>query len=350
MTYTKRALALGFAFGAGVAICGAAALALLNWYVSRPKPWNPAAITATFESINTEEPLVLHYVLQNNTDRDFRVNSENEVVLAGKLRRQQVLTGDQSNSLWISGEFPLFLPARQRARIGFHVYYSYKGSKSLSFCSTSATCAFVRDELSNLDGFVLFHEKTRYQIDLPNGALKRVTDPKLLAQLNAPTATPAAVDGPWNMYKAASTPPLSITDALDKIRAENAAAAPPKRDIRDALRQIQAEDAAAAQTWVDKLWGDSEFQALPEGQRIETLRRGLVRTDPRAAQLSAEDQKTVATRLYYSRRSGAGAAQATPAAAQPGDRSTLPDIISRQQAPNPAPAPAIAAPSKAEGR
>jgi len=175
----KRRLALAVAFGAGVAAVGVAGLWLMSRNANRPRPWNPTAITATFGCIvteGTEKKLVFYYILQNNTDHDFRLNSEAEVLLAGKLGQQQSLTGETPKE-FLAGEFPLFLPARHRVRLGIHLGYTYQGSASLSAGATKADrerdrgllVAYVRDELSNLDGFVLFHEATRYQIDLPKG-------------------------------------------------------------------------------------------------------------------------------------------------------------------------------------
>jgi len=175
----KRALALAFAFGAGVAICGVAGIASLAWWASRPKPWNPTAITAQFDAIGTQGPenkLIFYYVLQNNTERDFRINSDGEVQLAGRLDRQQSLAGESSKDV-LSGEFPFFLPARQRARLGVRLGYRYRGAVPVPTSNTKAEreherailAAYVSDELSNLAGFVLFHEPTRYQIELPKG-------------------------------------------------------------------------------------------------------------------------------------------------------------------------------------
>jgi len=175
----KRALAIAFSFGAGVALMGVAALALLSWRASLPQPWNTTSITATFDSVDTEGPekkLVFYYILQNNRDRDFRITSERELVLTGKLERQQSLTQESSKE-FLSGELLVFIPARQRARFAIHLGYSYRGSQPLSGGTAKAErdhdraliAAYVRDELPNLEGFALFHENTRYQIDLPKG-------------------------------------------------------------------------------------------------------------------------------------------------------------------------------------
>jgi hypothetical protein len=118
----KRALAIAFAFGAGVALIGLAALALLSWRASRPKPWNTTTIVARFDSVDTEgqeKKLVFYYILQNNTDRDFRINSQQELVLTGKLERQQSLTQESSKEFF-SGELPVFIPARRRTRFAIH--------------------------------------------------------------------------------------------------------------------------------------------------------------------------------------------------------------------------------------
>jgi len=175
----KRALAVAFAFGAGAAVFGVAGIALLAGWANRPKPWNPTAITAQFDAIGTQGPenkLIFYYVLQNNTERDFRINSNTEVQLAGRLERQQSLTGETSKDV-LSGEFPFFLPARQRARLGLRLGYPYRGAVALPTGNTKAEResekalleAYVSDELSNLAGFLLFHEPTRYQIELPKG-------------------------------------------------------------------------------------------------------------------------------------------------------------------------------------
>jgi hypothetical protein len=175
----KRAIVLAFFAGVGAATILAGSVVFVSWRANRPKPWNPTAITATFDSIDTEGPekkLVFYYVLQNNTDGDFRIASDAAVVLVGNLAKQQSLTTESSKEL-LSGEFPLFVPAKQRARLGIHLGYAYSGAGPLSDGATkpdrdhdrALLTGYVRDELSNLAGFVIFHEATRYQIELPGG-------------------------------------------------------------------------------------------------------------------------------------------------------------------------------------
>lgn len=178
----KRALAVAFAFGAGLAIAGAAVVAGLSWWNSRPKPWDTRAVTASFDVIDiegAENTLVFYYVLHNNTDRDFRINSDGEVRLAGRLQRQAALTSENAQDM-LKGEFPLFIPARQRARFAVHIPVPLTdgiprgGSKGDRGPHKEAAAAFVRSEIPNLDGFVLFHELTRSQVELPNGWRKQL--------------------------------------------------------------------------------------------------------------------------------------------------------------------------------
>jgi hypothetical protein len=175
----KRALALAAAFGAGVAVGGILSVAILSFWTNRPTPWNRNAVSASFDSVDTEgseHKLMFVYILTNNTDRDFRIDSDADVRLTGRLQRQAALTSENSKDV-LTADLPLFVPAKERARMVVHLGYAYEGSIPLSQGTSKAdreknekaVTAFVRDELSNLDGFVVFHEPTHYQINLPSG-------------------------------------------------------------------------------------------------------------------------------------------------------------------------------------
>lgn len=178
----KRILGIAFAFGAGLALVGVSGVALLSWWSSRPLPWNSSAVTASFDSVDTEGPehtLVFVYIVSNNTDRDFRIDSNRDVRLTCRLQRQAALTNEDSKEA-LGAEFPLFVPARQRTRLAVHIGYPYRGSVALSQGASKADreghreaiTSFVREKLPNLGGFVLFHEPTHYQVELPNGWTK----------------------------------------------------------------------------------------------------------------------------------------------------------------------------------
>lgn len=171
-----RPFAIALGFGAGLALVAVSTLAFISWQNNRPRPWNGSAVTATFDSIGvegSENSLVFVYVLQNNTARDLHIPSETDVILNGRLQRQNSLVAQDKDVL--TGEFPIFVPASGRTRTAIHLGYPYRGSEPLSGKPNTTArddellAAYVRDELTNLDGFVLFHNSTRYRIDLPNG-------------------------------------------------------------------------------------------------------------------------------------------------------------------------------------
>jgi len=181
MSGLKRAAVVAFAFGVGVGLVALGATAFLSWRAERPRQWNTTAITAAFDYIDTEgeNKLVFYYVLENHRDRDFRITSPSEVVFTARLDRQKSLS-PQHPADTVTGEMPVFLPARQRVRFGIHLGalgYAYTGKTPLLPGATRidreanarVLAAFVREELSNLAGFVLFHEPSRYQVEFPRG-------------------------------------------------------------------------------------------------------------------------------------------------------------------------------------
>ena len=62
---------------------------------SRPESWNRTAVTASFDSVDTEGPeqnLRFFYILSHNTDRDFSIDSSSEMHFLGRLQQQGALT------------------------------------------------------------------------------------------------------------------------------------------------------------------------------------------------------------------------------------------------------------------
>jgi hypothetical protein len=97
-----------------------------------------------------------------------------KITLLVKLERQKSLSGGKNDS-FLKGDFPLFLPAKQRLRFGIHLGYPYekKGkdnpSREEQVQYRKEVASYVKNELSNVDGFVLFDEAKRYQVDFPPG-------------------------------------------------------------------------------------------------------------------------------------------------------------------------------------
>jgi hypothetical protein len=182
MPLWKRLVIISASAGAGFAVLLAVIVGGVIWYSSRPpKPWNSAAIKATYDSIDTEgdkRTFVFDYTLENETDADYKVNSDALVTVAGRLQTQKSLSMLGGHEGVVKIDYPIFVPARQRVRFAIHLLaYPYKGELKLNSDASreerrnyyKALEGYVRKELANLDGFVLFDEVNRYQINFPKG-------------------------------------------------------------------------------------------------------------------------------------------------------------------------------------
>lgn len=184
MSLWKRIFLRAAGFGAGAVLTAAVCLGLFVWYKSRPakpKPWNRSAIAAQFYRVSTgsegDSKLEFEYILENETDRDYHLQSYETPRIAGKVHDTNSLVGfdDQDE---FSLKLPIFVPAHQKTRISLTLpSYGFSSPVHLSNSSSdderrkyyAAVAAHVTQRMSNLDGFVVFDESLRYQIDLPNG-------------------------------------------------------------------------------------------------------------------------------------------------------------------------------------
>lgn len=156
-------------------ILGAAGL--FYWKESRPhppKPWNTAALTATFDRLGVEgdkNHVVFRYVLQNNLQSDYRLDGS--VVVMGRLAQPESLVENRDNYLIV--DQPLFIPAGHRVRFTIRTPVPY--SKRLSDSATDeerkafrkALTEFVNEKMGNLNGFAFFDATARYKIEFPKG-------------------------------------------------------------------------------------------------------------------------------------------------------------------------------------
>jgi len=178
-------------FGAGGVLTAAICLGLFFWYKSRParpRPWDQSAITAQFYRVSTaaegDSKLEFEYVLQNNSEKDYELPAYSAPKIAAKLQDTKSFAGfaDQNQFLL---KLPIFVPAHQKTRIDVTLP-SYGFSSAIHLTSVSsdderrkynaAVGAYVAQKMSNLDGFVLFDENNRYEIELPNGWKREYED------------------------------------------------------------------------------------------------------------------------------------------------------------------------------
>jgi hypothetical protein len=180
MSTVKRWIITGASFGGGLAIVLALIIGGYLWYESKPrppKPWDNKAITANYDFVDTEgekNTIVFYYTLQNNTDFDYRIVDASSVTLMSKLEKTKSLSGTKNDD-FLKIDFPILLPAKQRARFAIHFNYPYE-KKSRGEATQDERekyrkelAAFLKEKAPNLNGFALFDELNRYQVDFARG-------------------------------------------------------------------------------------------------------------------------------------------------------------------------------------
>jgi hypothetical protein len=184
MATWKQILLKAAGFGAGFALFVCLILGFWSWYSKRPKPpkpWDTQKITAEYDVATTEttqnknETFAIAYTLQNNTDYDYEIRDKESVILAGLLKRQKSASTNWDEN-WLHYDTPVFLPAHGRVRFSIHLGYPYEDApkepteddKAIYEYHTGIA-KYLKNKLSNLDGFVLYDQTNRYEIVLPNG-------------------------------------------------------------------------------------------------------------------------------------------------------------------------------------
>lgn len=163
-------------FGAGAVLALGLLRGAVVWFASRPRPpepWNSTAITASFDDVSTEgdaSTLVFSYVLENKTQVDYRLESQQVLLL--QLKKEKILSQQDTG---LSIELPIFLPSGRRQRVQIHVSVSCpereieNPTAQQRDAHRKAVAKYVRDEMPNLDGFTLFDRSSHYEIRLPRG-------------------------------------------------------------------------------------------------------------------------------------------------------------------------------------
>jgi hypothetical protein len=175
----KRILLRSAGFGAGFALTLCIVVGVWVWYSGKPeppKPWDRKAITAEYDHVRPEgdqNNLRFRYVLQNNTDFDYRIDSDSGIEITAKLQVEKGFGDFSSKS--ITTQYPIFVPAKSRVRISLDIPHSYPIKERSDFTPEesrryrAAVESYVTERLNNLDGFVLFDINRRYEIEFPSG-------------------------------------------------------------------------------------------------------------------------------------------------------------------------------------
>jgi hypothetical protein len=130
--------------------------------------WNSEGIKAAYVAAQlrqvdkTHSSLILSYDLSNQTDLDYRLTDGAGVVIMSRLKGHGSLSQEESIHL----SYPVFLPARQRARLAIEIARTFPWPREDSHYEEKLK-EFVKERLSDVRGFVLFDEASHSQIDLP---------------------------------------------------------------------------------------------------------------------------------------------------------------------------------------
>lgn len=133
--------------------------------------WNQGTISAGYvgsqlrEIDKTRASLVISYDLDNNTDSDYRLADGPNVVILSRLKSDGSYSQDQSIRL----SFPVFLPARQHARLAVEITQPFNWPSDADSGALDKLRSFVRQRLQNVGEFVLFDEANHLQLELPSG-------------------------------------------------------------------------------------------------------------------------------------------------------------------------------------
>ena len=157
---------------------GAGLLILVIWTLAAPalkhqpkelsKGWNHEAIKAAYvaaqlhEVDKTHSSLILSYDLNNLTDLDYRLAESSGVVIMSKLKSDGSFSQEEPVRL----SYPVFLPARQHARLAIEISQPFAWPKEDSHYEEKLK-EFVKQRLGGVRGFVLFDEASHSQVELP---------------------------------------------------------------------------------------------------------------------------------------------------------------------------------------
>lgn len=161
-----------------LASAGAGLLFLVIWTVAAPtfkhpvkelsKGWNQQAIKAAYvaaqlrEVDKTHSSLILSYDLDNLTDLDYRLAETSGVVIMSKLKSDGSFSQEEPVRL----SYPVFLPARQHARLAIEISQPFAWPREDSHYEDKLK-EFIKQRLAGVRGFVLFDEASHSQVELP---------------------------------------------------------------------------------------------------------------------------------------------------------------------------------------
>jgi hypothetical protein len=188
MTPWQRILLRSAGAGAGAILATGLLLSAAVWYSGRPKhpaPWNANAIRATYDGVRTgptlddkggtKQELWFYYVVTNTTDLDYKFDQADQLTLMGKLETERSLL----NADYLTIDRPVFIPSKQSVRLKVHMPSNDFKEAEPDYHSPEhkqyhdKLLQHINSNFDDLDGFVLYDNTNRYQINFPGGWKKR---------------------------------------------------------------------------------------------------------------------------------------------------------------------------------
>jgi hypothetical protein len=176
----KKWLMIGVSAGAGLFLLVVLTLSRPAWKRSETatsKAWNREAVRAAYVASQLREvdkahsSLIVSYDLNNLTDADYRLTEGSSVVIMGRLTSDGTFSQEEPIRL----SYPVFLPARQRARLAIEISRTFTWPVRDDPRYDEKLREFVKQRLAAVGEFVLFDEASHCQIELP-GAWKELQD------------------------------------------------------------------------------------------------------------------------------------------------------------------------------
>jgi len=134
-----------------------------------PRPWDSHAIEATFEAVQVRETDPTHaaieflFDLDNRTDTDYQLASGPGTVIMKRLKADGSLSADARARLASAA----FIPTNNRTRIAIEMTDAFTWPAKQDASANQAFRDFVARETAGVQGFVIFDQASRYEVELP---------------------------------------------------------------------------------------------------------------------------------------------------------------------------------------
>ena len=172
----KRLFVRAAGFGAGFAAVLCAILGFGSWYASRPKPpkpWNTGVLKAHFRDVRTSADghFIFTYVIENTSDVDYRVDSDAGINLT--IRHGGTLAMCERCLSLLT--LPVYIPAKRKMLVPIKFNYTVppelesQVKEAKQDAESGIVAEYVRTKFKGFDGFILYDDNNRFEIDFPRG-------------------------------------------------------------------------------------------------------------------------------------------------------------------------------------